>query len=463
MKEKLINNLGLKILSLFLAFFVWLVVMNVSNPLVGGSREVPLEILNEQVLTEAGRTYEISGKSTVTVTYDVHTRDAYRVSSSDFRAYVDLAELYDVTGSVQVKVEMLRNESLVQNVTPKPSVVRVATEELQSKPFKLRARETGTAASGYDYGGVVLSPEEVTVTGPISQVGQISSAGVEVNIEGLSGNTERILTPKFYDANGNEVTLSDRMEVDITDVVCEIIINRVKMLPLDFEITGSVAPGYEYTGVSTQVREVAVTGRVSNLASVNKVTIPASELNLSGATEDVVVTVDIRDYLPEGVDLLDTEDPMVEVRLKVERLVTRTVPLSSKDIELREGSEDFSYTFVPATIAVQVQGLSEDLDSIESEDLGAYLDAQGLEEGTHPGVLGFEADAVFEIVSYEDFQLEVSGRSGLIQAGTSAADEENETEETDESEGAGGESTGASAADPSEETPEETPEGSEAG
>ena len=104
MKEKLINNLGLKILSLFLAFFVWLVVMNVSNPLVGGSREVPLEILNEQVLTEAGRTYEISGKSTVTVTYDVHTRDAYRVSSSDFRAYVDLAELYDVTGSVQVKV-----------------------------------------------------------------------------------------------------------------------------------------------------------------------------------------------------------------------------------------------------------------------------------------------------------------------------------------------------------------------
>ena len=32
MKEKLINNLGLKILSCFLAFFVWLVVVNVSNP-----------------------------------------------------------------------------------------------------------------------------------------------------------------------------------------------------------------------------------------------------------------------------------------------------------------------------------------------------------------------------------------------------------------------------------------------
>ena len=56
MKEKLINNLGLKILSCFLAFFVWLVVVNVSNPEVTGSKEVPLEIVNEQVLTKAGRT-----------------------------------------------------------------------------------------------------------------------------------------------------------------------------------------------------------------------------------------------------------------------------------------------------------------------------------------------------------------------------------------------------------------------
>ena len=70
MKEKLLNNLGLKILSIFVAFFVWLVVMNVSNPMVDDSKEVPLEIKNEQVLTSAGRTYEISGKNTVTVRYE---------------------------------------------------------------------------------------------------------------------------------------------------------------------------------------------------------------------------------------------------------------------------------------------------------------------------------------------------------------------------------------------------------
>lgn len=63
MKEKLINNLGLKILSCFLAFFVWLVVVNVSNPEVTGSKEVPLEIVNEQVLTRQEEPMNLAEKT----------------------------------------------------------------------------------------------------------------------------------------------------------------------------------------------------------------------------------------------------------------------------------------------------------------------------------------------------------------------------------------------------------------
>ena len=134
-----INNLRLKILSVFLAFLIWLTVVNLSNPEIVGKREVPLEIENEQVLTDAGRTYEINGKSTVTVYFDVRTRDEYKIRPSDFRAYVDLAELYDVTGSVQVKIEVLNNKELISVAEAKPGVVRVLTEELQTKVFDLAA------------------------------------------------------------------------------------------------------------------------------------------------------------------------------------------------------------------------------------------------------------------------------------------------------------------------------------
>ena len=65
MKEKLTNNLGLKFLSIGLAIFAWFMVVNVVNPLVVDSEEVPVEMINEDILSRANLTYEIIGKKTV--------------------------------------------------------------------------------------------------------------------------------------------------------------------------------------------------------------------------------------------------------------------------------------------------------------------------------------------------------------------------------------------------------------
>ncbi len=183
MKEKLTNNLGLKILSIGLAIFAWFMVVNVVNPLVVDTEEVPVEMINEDILSRANLTYELGGKKTVTVTYEVRTRDRYRVSASDFYAYADLANLYDVTGSIPVTVEVTNRDArgLIEGaVTVKPGVVRIQTEELQRKRFDVVPHVTGEAAEGYAIGNVMVRPEYVYVTGPISVVGQINSVGVEV-------------------------------------------------------------------------------------------------------------------------------------------------------------------------------------------------------------------------------------------------------------------------------------------
>lgn len=422
MKEKLLNNLGLKILSIFVAFFVWLVVMNVSNPLTSGSKEVPLETVNGQVLTAANRAYEINGKSTVTVNYRVRTRDAYRIKASDFRAYVDLAELYSVTGSVEVKVEILSNKELISEITTKPGVVRVQTEELQSKPFELQTKITGHAAEGYSDGKVELTPATITVEGPVSQVGMISYMGVELNVDGAASDLTGTAKPRFYDANGNELSdIGDRITVDTEEISYRVAINKVKNLPLDFEVIGTVAPGYQYTGVECSSRDVKVTGLKTNLADVNKITIPASELNINRAASDVVVTVDLRDYLPEGVELAESQNPSVEIRLKVEKLVNRTIILMDEEIEQKNPSEDYHYRFVPEKMEVVVQGLSEDLESLNGSDLGASVNLADLGPGMHSAVVEFEPDAAFTIVSSSELQIDVVQSADVLEAGTSSS------------------------------------------
>ena len=209
MKEKLMNNLGLKILSLGLAIFAWFMVINVVNPLVVDSEEVPVEMINEDILSKANLTYEVIGKKTVTVTYEVRTRDRYRVSARDFRAYADLASLYDVTGAIPVNVEVINSDarSLIEGaVTVKPGIVRVQTEELQRKRFEVVPHVSGKAEDGYAIGNVKVKPEYVYVTGPVSVVGQISSVGTEIEVTGADADITGSSRIALYDANGNELT-----------------------------------------------------------------------------------------------------------------------------------------------------------------------------------------------------------------------------------------------------------------
>ena len=64
MKERLTNNLGLKILAVMIAVFMWLIMVNVSNPLTTDSKSVTVEMINEDVLNKSNLTYEMIGKNT---------------------------------------------------------------------------------------------------------------------------------------------------------------------------------------------------------------------------------------------------------------------------------------------------------------------------------------------------------------------------------------------------------------
>lgn len=64
MKEKLTNNLALKLLSLALAAFLWMVVVNLDDPVTSVQfSNVPVEILHPEVVTSKGKTYQIEDET----------------------------------------------------------------------------------------------------------------------------------------------------------------------------------------------------------------------------------------------------------------------------------------------------------------------------------------------------------------------------------------------------------------
>lgn len=439
MKERLTNNLGLKILAVVLAVFMWLIMVNVSNPLMTETRTVAVEIINEDILEKSNLTYELQGKNTVTVSYDVRVRDQYRVTASDFYAYADLSQLYDVTGSIPVQVE-IANDSvrpLIEGTpTVKPGVVQIKTEPLQRKRFDLRAHTTGTEQEGYALGQVSLNPGYVYVTGAVSVIGQISSAGVDLKIDGINSDQDGSARVKFYDANDNELNLGSEVRLNIEEVDYHITILNVKNLALDFQVGGTVRDGFRFTGVECDVKSVSVEGLKAALASVNTLTIPEEMLNVDGATGDVQVEVDLREILPDNITMANDSVTTALVTLKVEALTVKEVEYDLIDVMFEGGQESYSYYFEQDKVTLQVRGLSEDLERIQNGDIILGLDVEGMEPGVYPARFNASLRDGFELVGQSPVMITVEdlnagpGESGDSEesSGLGQADEESGAE-----------------------------------
>ena len=387
------------------------------------TKEVPLEVLNEDVLSANGKTYELlDNRSTVTVAYKVRTLDAGSISASDFRAYIDLADMYDPTGAVPVKVDI--KNSKVDAVTAKPMVIRVTTEDVQQKKFELTAYTEGETESGYREGTVNIVPTSIYVSGPESQVGRISTVGITIRLDGANSDLSGTAQIQCFDANRNKITLDDQVSLSRSEADYTLSILKVKTLGLNFETEGRVADGYRFTGIESNVNSVDVVGLKSDLAEINAINIPKSELNMDGASEDKEVIIDLNKYLPENVELADSNSK-IHVTLKVEPLETRTIELKTSKIRQVGASSHYSYQYDRDAIRLNIKGLKEDLDQLTENSLEAEVDVSDMGPGTHPGTVTFELGAAYELVSQDDLQIIVHDREpGEI---TAAASEETES------------------------------------
>ena len=77
------QNPMLKLVSLVIAFVIWLAVVNISNPEVNDYVSVELEVVNPEELTNVDQMYSLDTRN-VRVSYNVRTRYRNQINSSDF-------------------------------------------------------------------------------------------------------------------------------------------------------------------------------------------------------------------------------------------------------------------------------------------------------------------------------------------------------------------------------------------
>jgi YbbR domain-containing protein len=250
----------------------------------------------------------------------------------------------------------------------------------------------------------VTNPNVLNVSGPASIVREIDSVVASIDVDGMSVNLTDNVLPVLYDADGNEVDTT-RLKLSNTTVTISAKILNVKQVPLVFSTTGSPYGDYRVVEISSSPEKVKVKGTSAALNPLVSIVIPGDVLDVTGAREDISTTIDITEYLPDGVELVNSSDVNVAVKVRIEAYEEKEFRIPQSDISVEGLGKGYKLSFDLSMIPVKISGLQQDLDRLSVSDLKASIDVSGLEEGDHEVTLTVELDE--ETYAYWPITVEV--------------------------------------------------------
>lgn len=381
-KYKLTTNLGLKVIAFIFAVFLWFIVVNFDNP-VGSStfRDIPVQILNDDIITSAGEVYQVEGDRTVTVVVYATREVRQKLTSDNIVATADIKQI-DSTGRL-VPIEVTINGFSGESVTAEaiPRNLTIQREKSGKKVMSLTVDTEGVKlADGYILGDASVEPDQVTITGAESVLDQVDRAVAQVDeVEGVSEDSVLPASLVLYDANGNELNqtqMSNNLGEEGLSVSVEVM--KVKGIPVVFDVEGSPAEGYKYSGCVSTPESVQVCGKSEDIDKISEIDVPASVIDISGASEPIEMSVDITPYLPEGVELVDENSGNVKVTVKIEQEGTLSVDFMVSSIRINNLAENLQVSYEPdAEITFRFTGDEDLLDTLDisnavSVDLSDY-------------------------------------------------------------------------------------------
>lgn len=395
--KKITNNFGLKILAALFAAVLWIVVVNIDNPIKTLTYTTSVTLENTNYITSLDKYFEVlDGNNTVSFSVSAQVTVQEKMSNSDFTAVADMEKIeYDEkSGSyrVPVKISTSKFDSKEVTISSKQHYMEVALEDLGRTQKPITAATKGTVADGCALGNVkIVTSNLLKISGPSSIVSQIDTAVATINVEGMATDVTDSVVPVLYDADGNVIdTTKLTLSINTATIMAQIL--NTKDVSLEFQTSGKVADGYKMTGIQYKPDTVRIKGEAATLNPVNKIVIPEEVLDLTGATENIETTVDISSYLPSGTSLVLNTDAKINVVVQIEPIVTKTMEVPVTNIKVENLHDGYEAGFGVDTVTVEVSGVKSAMDSLSEKNITGTIDAGGVGKGNHDLPIKFAMD-----------------------------------------------------------------------
>lgn len=384
MKNKLTDNLILKVLSVLMAVLIWIVVLNINDPsktrVISG---IKVMVENESVITDNGQVYTITEGQLISVKVTGPRTIVDSLKADDFNATADFRDLSQAN-SVPIDVE-LSDYSYQQKVTINErsnNTIRLEIEDLTEETYEIKVKYTGMAAQDYVLAHTELDTENVKITAPESVHKSIKEVCASVNITDASTDFDAVVPLKVYDNKGVELIQADNhVTTDVTQVKTSNTVYYTKTLPVSYgEITGE-GQNIKISGIKLSKTSILLMGRKEHLDKLEEIMLPTEGIVIDGSKNEVTAEYHLEELLPEGVYLNDTVKT-VTLTVFLEEIIQKTIAVNVADIGIKNIPDGMDASIsTTGKINIKIEGKKQILEELDSSSVSAYVSLKYLKEG----------------------------------------------------------------------------------
>lgn len=205
LKQFFLEDVGLKLISLLLAFLLWFQ--------IAGQQTVQRNVVLPVEFTNMPNDLEISNDYQRQVEVLITKRAGVAMDERQLAAIVNVGDLGPGTQIVPLTPENIRNVPFgVEVEKVEPARIRLRLERTRRKMVSVTPEIIGEPAQGHELRELRLSPSQVLVSGPESRLNAVSSAHTEpIDLNGRAQSfTERV----YLDLEDPRLRIENRDAVD---------------------------------------------------------------------------------------------------------------------------------------------------------------------------------------------------------------------------------------------------------
>jgi len=283
LRNWLLKNIDIKLLSLFLAIILWLYIASGENPIIENFFDASLNMNNlgeNLVVKEFPPTVSVGIKGPKDVINSISPHQIIGV--------VDFSDINEA-GIYKLKVEVIapKRTGITRII---PSDIKVDLERVLTQIVEVEYSLIGIPEKEYSLADEPqLDPSKVKITGAQSILEKIKQIICTIDISGIKDDLNKKIEVKALDANGDEIK-GVRIEPNIVEA--SISLTRgypEKILPVKPRIIGKPAPGYYISQILANPNEIRIFGNYSKISNIDSLeTIP---IDVNGITKTLSVKV----------------------------------------------------------------------------------------------------------------------------------------------------------------------------